>query len=311
MAQVVKWPTPIEPAKGEAATDGIVFAISGLTCADCAAQFEQSVRGLDGIKSAHLNMGAGKLVVRGLFHPREIIRHAERAGYQAVVVDALGKHPDGPQATLVGRLWFLALAALFLAGGVIVARTGLVWPPLLLDWLPPALTLEKTLFAVSIFYGGYHSLRGALHGLQHRLLGADFLATVIALGALVIGKWLEAAAFISLFALRETILARGLEAMRRYVRLAWGRLPESATRLLDGQEEAVPHTPTRSRRCVSCRLWPAGARRRRRRARRRDCDRDTPERDRSPSHQAGRRPRLRREHRERGLDPHQSGAPGQ
>lgn len=225
--------------RGEAASDAVHFFVSGLTCADCAAQFEESIRELEGIKSAQLNFGAGRLVVRGIFHPREIMRHAKRAGYQATVVDSTGRLPYGPLARDVGPVWFLALAALFFVGGVVAAQIGLSWPDALAPYIPRALDLETVLFAASIFYGGFYPLRRALHGLFHRRLDAGFVAVTVAVGAMIIGEWLQAAAAIGLFSLRELLLSRSLEGARRSVRRAWRSLPDEAVRVSHGNEAAA------------------------------------------------------------------------
>lgn len=239
MAKVVQWPVPIE-ARGEGGAEGVDFSVSGLTCAECARQWEQSVRELDGVKAAHLNFASGKLTVRGLVKPRDVIRHAQRAGYQAAVVDATGKHLDGSLARPAARIWFLLLAAAFWVAGFVASQTGLTWPTLLLPLLPSTITLENALYVGAMFYGGYYPLKSALYGLWHRKLGANFAAVMVTAGALILGEWRDGAAVISLFALRELLLAEGLDGMRGIIRRMWRRLPERVIRIEGDRRDDVP-----------------------------------------------------------------------
>lgn len=234
---MVKWAAP-KKARGEADAEGFDFSISGLTCADCAGQWERAVRELDGVKSAHLNFASGKLTVQGFIRPREVIRHAERAGYQAALVDATGKLLRGSLARPAARFWFWLLAAAFCVAAFLSRELELAWPQWLAAFLPPIITLEKALYAGAVFYAGYYPLKSALYGLWRRKPDANFVAVIVTAGALILGEWRDGALLITLFSLRELLLAESWERVRAVLRRMWRHFPERVTRIEEGRGQS-------------------------------------------------------------------------
>lgn len=52
------------------------YRLQGLTCTDCAAQFEKNIRKIDSVKDVELNYGAAKVTVSGEITAKDI----EKAG---------------------------------------------------------------------------------------------------------------------------------------------------------------------------------------------------------------------------------------
>lgn len=227
---------------GEGSHGGAKFRVSGLTCPECAAQFERALNGLDGMERAELNFGAGLLFIKGPYGPNEIIRFARRAGLQAVLLDRMGKARPGrkaPSEGAAGRIAFLLLAFLFIAGGVAVRELELTWPPAVLEYLPEPVTLERAVFALALFYGGYHPVIRACSGLWRRRVEASFLAVCAAAGALLLDRWMEAACVVTLFAAGDLLQASYMDRIRRTVWSWRERIPGRAVRLAREQGDAA------------------------------------------------------------------------
>nr|WP_082788936.1 heavy metal translocating P-type ATPase [Desulfolucanica intricata] len=64
------------------------FIITGLDCADCAAELEHQIKSLNGVYAASLNFGASKLLVEHSLEENEIIKVIRRSGYNASAAGA-------------------------------------------------------------------------------------------------------------------------------------------------------------------------------------------------------------------------------
>ncbi len=222
---------------------GITFRLSGLSCPECAAQFQRGLAGLEGMKRVELNYGAGLLRTEGPYGPNEIARLASRQSVQAVRLHRAGKpHSHGRSRPRQHRrqLVLLTLGVLLVAAGAAVEAAGLQWPPVLLETAPPQLTPGRLIAAAALVLGGYHPVKRALGGLVRRRVDASFTAMCASLGAVLLGRWLEAAAVLCIFSGSELLQASSMDKLRRFVWEWAARLPEHAFCLVDGQPRRVP-----------------------------------------------------------------------
>jgi len=229
--------------KGEGYVGGVRFRVSGLTCPECAAQFQRGLNDLDGMKRAELNYGAGLLEIEGPYGPSEIIRLAGRAGLQAVLLDRMGKPRAGRKVRsegFAGRAVFLLLAVLFIAGGIAAEAMGMTWPAGIDELLPAPITLERVMFALALLYGGFDPLKRAFHGFWRRRIEASFTVVCVAAGALLLGRWFEAAVVVTLFAASERLQASHMDRTRRFLWQLRERMPSRAARLIGEQAAEVP-----------------------------------------------------------------------
>ncbi|MBI4678917.1 MAG: SO_0444 family Cu/Zn efflux transporter [Elusimicrobia bacterium] len=69
-------------------TDGaVILAVSGMTCSHCAASVEKALSGCEGVESAHVDLAAGKAVVRGAkAEAAGLIEAVAKLGYSAAVL---------------------------------------------------------------------------------------------------------------------------------------------------------------------------------------------------------------------------------
>ncbi len=93
---------------------------------------------------------------------------------------------------------------------------------------------------LSVAFGSYFALKEAWHSLSHRSIDVHVLMVLAAIGAVIVGEPLDAAALLFLFALSETLaslaMARTRSAIEGLVKLR----PSQAVRLREGREEKVP-----------------------------------------------------------------------
>lgn len=127
------------------------------------------------------------------------------------------------------ELFFAALCGLLLLLGWIVSSFTNATP-----WLP------WSLYLIAYAFGGYFTFREAIENIRAGRFEIDFLMLVAAIGAAILGEWLEGALLLFLFslghALEQYAMGRAKRAMEALAELA----PPTALVLRDGQTLEVP-----------------------------------------------------------------------
>ena len=129
--------------------------------------------------------------------------------------------PPALSAKLKGLLAISGLAAI--AAEVIAWTTGQEgsWPVMVLA-------------ALSILSAGLPTLKKGWIAIKNFTLNIYFLMSLAVVGALVIGKWPEAAMVVFLFAIAEAIEALSLERARNAIKSLTALAPETAEVMIDG-----------------------------------------------------------------------------
>jgi len=193
-----------------------------MDCASCAAAIERAVEGLEGVRGVRVDVMRGTVRVarESRFGDSDLTRAITRAGYS--VRDRAATLPRQH-----GRL-----AAALASGGLLL--TGLV-----LEWTGAALSPTPFL-ALAVVAGGWFVVPRGLAALRNRALDINFLMTIAALGAAVIGEWGEAAAAMFLFSVAQLLegfaMGRARRAIAALVRLA----PRDATVRRPDGDQVVP-----------------------------------------------------------------------
>jgi Cd2+/Zn2+-exporting ATPase len=174
---------------------------------------------------------------------RELTVHHTLAGEAAIVaaLEALDMAPRElaadqsakPQAGLAMAAktrWLMALS-----GTCAVAAEGAAWTSGDENSL-----LVIALAALSIAAGGLPTLKKGWIALRNLSLNINFLMSLAVLGAMVIGKWPEAAMVIFLFGVAEIIEALSLDRARNAIQKLMAMTPELATvKQPDGSWQSV------------------------------------------------------------------------
>src|SRR6266702_3001614 len=95
-------PAPIHPPSE--------FAVSGMTCANCARHVTEAIQSVPGVSSVTVNLEAQRASVRwasgGDYDAAAVIEAVEKAGYEAKAIDV--QEPGHPEHKLAGwrlNLW--------------------------------------------------------------------------------------------------------------------------------------------------------------------------------------------------------------
>jgi Zn2+/Cd2+-exporting ATPase len=221
------------------------YRISGMDCADCARAIETGVARLDGVNACAINFGAATLRVDGAAGRDSVVRRVRELGYD-VRDDTPAAAPAAattwharlgrrlPDRGVAGFARFLlqrrdtAFAAL---GAVLII------PGLLLGELLPALTgvfaaspLLDGLALAALLSAGWPIARSAWRSLRiNRAININVLMTIAAIGAVIIGAYVEAGLVMVLFAIGEALEGYTLDQARGAIRSLMSVAPNEAT----------------------------------------------------------------------------------
>lgn len=190
---------------------------------------------MKGIEKLDFNLMARLLTVtHTLADEKPIVAAVKTAG-----MDAISSTPAERQIQLQviqPSAWTKPGTILTLISGVFALTAEAL---ALFGWDESAL-IVRILAVVAIIVGGYEVAGKAWRSVRSLTLNINFLMTVAAIGAVLIGEWTEAAVVIFLFSLAELIEARSLERARNAVRSLMELAPETAMVLRDGEWKSVP-----------------------------------------------------------------------
>jgi Cd2+/Zn2+-exporting ATPase len=194
-----------------------------MDCASCAVAIEQAVRGLAGVRGVQVDVMRGTVRVArdASFDDLDLARAIRRAGYSVREPGLRGMRRQP------GRLAAATASGLLLAIGLVLEWTGSSVPSL-------------PFLAVAVVAGGWYVVPRGLAALKNRALDINFLMTIAAVGAAIIGQWGEAAAAMFLFAVAQLLEGFAMGRARRAIAALMDLSPREATVRRSGGDEVVP-----------------------------------------------------------------------
>jgi Cd2+/Zn2+-exporting ATPase len=218
-----------------------VYRVGNMDCAHCAREVETGVSKLTGVEQVQVDFASGQMTLEGSV-PYEVLKQR---------VEALGKTLEDPEITgpaasaqppqrggVIGFWDYLLTRAdtrLALVGGAGIVLTLLLSLALGLDE-----NVSGALYTVFMLITVYPIARSGLNGLRiNREFNINLLMTIAAVGAVIIGEYLESATVIFLFAIGEALEGYTAERARRSLRGLLDLAPPRAVRLRAGREETV------------------------------------------------------------------------
>lgn len=213
-----------------------VYHLTGLTCADCAAQFEQKLKKYPGVKDARVNFGAARVTIIGDAPPIEIIN--ELGAFDNIRVDETrnlasdhpGRSPWWTQPTAIFTVISGALIVAAFMLQTLAARSVIGTPE----------SLIIGLYLLATVTGGWQTGKLGLRNLARMQFDMNTLMTVAVSGAVAIGYWEEAAVVAFLFGASETLEEYSIAKARQSLRSLLDLAPREARVVREGQERTLP-----------------------------------------------------------------------
>ncbi|PEU25845.1 heavy metal translocating P-type ATPase [Bacillus wiedmannii] len=183
--------------------DGVqTYVVDGMDCGACALTIEKHLQNVSGVEEVRVNFATGKMQIRHNRNADDIIKEVSNAGFEA----SLAGTRRGAAPVSKSKNTTLILSGLFLALGFGGSFTNI--SPLLITLL----------YAASIGIGGYKPAKSAFYAIRSKSLDMNVLMISAAIGAALIGQWLEGATVVWLFALGATLQNKSIERTRESIR---------------------------------------------------------------------------------------------
>ncbi|MGG4306393.1 cation-translocating P-type ATPase [Bacillus wiedmannii] len=178
------------------------YVVDGMDCGACALTIEKHLQNVSGVEEVRVNFATGKMHIRHDRDVDDIIKEVSNAGFGASLAGAR----RGSAPVQKAKNTTLILSGLFLALGFGGSFTNI--SPLLITLL----------YAASIGIGGYKPAKSAFYAIRSKSLDMNVLMISAAIGAVLIGQWLEGATVVWLFALGATLQNKSIERTRESIR---------------------------------------------------------------------------------------------
>ncbi|PFL64955.1 heavy metal translocating P-type ATPase [Bacillus cereus] len=183
--------------------DGVqTYLLDGMDCGACALTIEKHLQNVSGVEEVRVNFATGKMHIRHDRDVDDIIKEVSNAGFGASLAGSRKRSAPVQKA----KNTTLILSGLFLALGFGGSFTNI--SPLLITLL----------YAASIGIGGYKPAKSAFYAIRSKSLDMNVLMILAAIGAALIGQWLEGATVVWLFALGATLQNKSIERTRESIR---------------------------------------------------------------------------------------------
>lgn len=211
------------------------YYVDGLCCAD----EERIVRGclqrLEGVEVIGTNVVHHTITLRHSCPDRIIFESLQKIGFRARSVSAREAEYFSTERFLVPTV----IASCLLAGvGLFLANSGH-------NGIEAILLLSG-----SILLGGWQIARKALISLRRFALDMNVLMVIATAGAMVIGRWEEAATVIALFSIAHLLEKYSVERARKEIRSLLRLTPETAMVRAGGKLEEKPISTIMPGECV-------------------------------------------------------------
>ena len=209
------------------------FKLHGLNCASCAAEIEDSVRGLEGVSYAAFNFVTATLVIEiadsysGDIHKKiERIVHEHEPDIH--VLEKTSFEQEDEKAYMAKIIWLIT--------GAVSLITGIVFERFF-D-MNAYIVLTVFIFGYLLLGGGV-ILRAVRNITRGRIFDENFLMAVATLGAFAIGEYAEAVAVMLFYQVGDYFQENAVRKSKRTIAKLMDIRPDSATLQTDGQLKRV------------------------------------------------------------------------
>lgn len=189
------------------------YDIEGMDCSSCAKSIENHLNTLPVVKSVTVNFSTGKMKIEHIGSVEDIISEVSKIGYNASL--PLNKQSTQKAKNKSGN------ALVILSGGLIAL--GFIGS---FSGIPPL--VSSILYAIAMIISGYKPVKSAYYSIKSRSLDMNVLMSAAAIGAALIGEWLEGATVVWLFAIGNYLQTKSIERTRDSIRNLMDLAPPEA-----------------------------------------------------------------------------------
>ena len=189
------------------------FDIEGMDCGSCAKSIENHLNTLPSVKNVSVNFSTGKMKIEHSNSVEDIMTEVSKIGYKASLQSNKKSIQTNKNKNDNGLVIF---SGVLIALGFIGSFNGI--SPL----------MSNILYAIAMVISGYKPVKSAFYAIKSRSLDMNVLMSAAAIGAALIGEWLEGATVVWLFAIGNYLQTKSIERTRNSIRNLMDLAPPEA-----------------------------------------------------------------------------------
>src|SRR5690606_37460949 len=220
--------------------------VGGMDCSSCAESVERALRQLDGVQDVRVDVVGERVTVgyvEGKLTRGDLVSAITRVGYRVEDETPAGDDiaPFGTRARRVAEERRSAAWSGRRAQVALVVLAGLLWAlSLVAEYALGIEALAAAAAVGAVVAGGRYVFPRGIRAAMQRALDMNFLMSIAAVGALLIGEYEEAGSVMFLYAVAQLLEGLSMDRARNAIRALMGLSPTEATVLRDGREVRVP-----------------------------------------------------------------------
>lgn len=192
------------------------FQLQGLTCTDCAAQFEQNIKELENVEAVKLNFGAAKVTVTGDVTVSDLEKAGAFDNIRVAEASRKRQFEKIPFFKKRQNIRMMISLVFVLIGYTFYFTLGETHP------------LAIASFLTGIVAGGWDMFKVGFSNLRQLIFDMKSLMTIAIIGAVIIGEFGEGAAVVFLFAVSEALEEFSIERARKSIHSLMEIVPNTA-----------------------------------------------------------------------------------
>ncbi|RDW21284.1 heavy metal translocating P-type ATPase [Oceanobacillus chungangensis] len=191
-----------------------IFDIEGMDCSSCAKSIENHLNTLPSVQNISVNFSTGKMKVEHFGSVEDIMSEVSKIGYKAL----LQSNKKSIQTNKIknNENGLVILSGILIAFGIFGSFNGIS------TWI------STILYALAMVISGYKPVKSAFYAIRSRSLDMNVLMSAAAIGAALIGEWLEGATVVWFFAIGNYLQAHSIERTRDSIRNLMDLAPPEA-----------------------------------------------------------------------------------
>lgn len=179
------------------------YFVDGMDCGSCALTLENHLNANPAVKQVQVKFSTGRMKIEHDNSPEEIMKEVAKVGFKATLITHENKNNAGASAN---SSMPVIMSGVLIALGYIASKLDIS------TYIPIAL------FAVAMVISGRKPVKSAYYAIRSRSLDMNVLMSAAAIGAALLGEWLEGATVVWLFSLGLNLQTRAIEKTRSSIR---------------------------------------------------------------------------------------------